>query len=133
MPNIYLPDSIFEQWRAAGERAGFNMSRRGPGGESVKFARQLLEDADHYRRLVAEWNALVEGLQALGFRVWSGSDDEDNTWSYQWGGGRRMKDFGTDVEAMLAAVKARIQSRKPRGNSGVAAQPPGVPDIARRG
>jgi len=110
MPNVYLPDSTFEQWRAAGERAGFNMTRRGPGGESVKFARQLLEDAEHYRRVVGEWNALVDSLQSLGFRVWSGSDDEG--WSYQWDGVKRVKGFASDHEAIVAAVKAQL---KPRG------------------
>ena len=111
MPNVYLPESLFEQWRAAGTRAGFDMSRRGPGGGGVKFARILLEDAEHYRRAIAEWNPLVEGLQGLGFRVWSGSDDEGDTWSYQWDGGRRVKGFASDVEATIAAVKARIQPR----------------------
>jgi hypothetical protein len=111
MPNVYLPDSTFEQWRAAGERAGFDMSRRGPGGESVKFARQLLDDAEHYRRVVGEWNALVEGLQGLGFRVWSGSDDPDGSWSYQWDGGKRTGGFASDVEAMIAAVKAKLHQR----------------------
>ena len=110
MPNVYLPESLFEQWRAAGTRAGFDMSRRGPGGGGVKFARILLEDAEHYRRAIAEWNTLVEGLQGLGFRVWSGSDDEG--WSYQWDGGKRVKGFASDHEAIVAAVKAQL---KPRG------------------
>lgn len=103
MSNIYLPQSIFEQWRAAGKRAGFDLDKRGAGGEGVEFARWLLDDAEHHDRLVASWNALIEGLQALGFRVW-GSDGEG--WTYQWDGGKRVADFGTDYEAIIAAVKS---------------------------
>lgn len=112
MPNVYLPDSIFEQWRAAGKRAGFDMDKRGAGGEGVEFARKLLDDAEYYSRLVGSWNALVNGMQALGFRVWSGSDEEG--WAYQWDSGKRVAGFGTDYEAIIAAVKSAL---KPRSRS----------------
>lgn len=107
MPNVYLPDSTFEQFRLAGKRAGFDMTRRGPGGQGVEFMRLLLDDNEHLRQIVASWNALVDGLQALGFRVWSGSDEGD-TWSYQWDNGQRVSGFASDHEAIVAAVKARL-------------------------
>ena len=105
--SIQISEERYERMNEAAQRVGFDLSRRGPGGQMGEFLDRLIEDAEHYRHLISEWNALVNGLQALGFRVWSG--DDESGWVFQWDGGKRVSGFASDGEAIIAAVKSKLR------------------------
>mgnify|MGYP001606482843 CR=1 FL=1 len=101
---IQLSDARYLRLLALAQQAGY-IVKRGPGSLLGEFLDALMEAWDGGPPSVAQYNALVEGLEKISIIV----RGDERGWFFRRGN-RKVHGFDTAEAAIIAAIKSKIKS-----------------------
>ena len=99
---LQLSDARYLRLLALAQQAGY-VVKRGPASQLGEFLDALMEAWDAWPPSVAQYNALVEGLEQIGIVV----RGDERGWFFRRGN-RKVGGFVTAEAAIVAAIKSVI-------------------------